>query len=382
MRVQVRTYVRADCVESARMYTDADHRFMSRALELAAKAMVHATPNPRVGCVVVREGRIIGEGFTQRPGSNHAEIEALLDARRAGHDLHGAHVYVTLEPCAHFGRTPPCATALIEAHVAMVIAAVEDPNPQVGGRGLEMLRQAGIDVRCGLLKQDAVEINAGFFSRMIKGRPWVRVKVAASLDGRTGLENGASQWITSEAARADGHAWRARSCAVLSGIGTIRSDDPRLSVRLVETPRQPLKVLVDSRFEVAPQARLFDGNPTLVVCTRRDAGKAEQLAARNVEVIELPGEANGKVDLVALMRELARRGINELHVEAGSRLNASLLTSGVVDELLAYLAPCLIGPGQPMIGLPAVTSLTQVRRLTLREVVRIGDDVRVLARVQ
>jgi diaminohydroxyphosphoribosylaminopyrimidine deaminase/5-amino-6-(5-phosphoribosylamino)uracil reductase len=374
--------VRADCVESARMYTDADHRFMSRALELAAKAMVHATPNPRVGCVVVREGRIIGEGFTQRPGSNHAEIEALLDARRAGHDLHGAHVYVTLEPCAHFGRTPPCATALIEAHVAMVIAAVEDPNPQVGGRGLEMLRQAGIDVRCGLLKQDAIEVNAGFFSRMTRGRPWVRVKVAASLDGRTGLQNGASQWITSDAARADGHAWRARSCAVLSGIGTIRSDDPRLSVRLVETSRQPLKVLVDSRFEVSPQARLFDGNPTLVVCTRRDAGKAEQLVARNVEVIELPGDANGKVDLAALMRELARRGTNELHVEAGSRLNASLLSAGVIDELLAYLAPCLIGPGQPMIDLPAATSLTQIRRLTLREVVRIGDDVRVLARVQ
>ena len=363
------------------MYTDADHRYMTRALELAAKAMVHATPNPRVGCVVVREGRIIGEGFTQRPGSNHAEIEALLDARRSGHDLHGAHVYVTLEPCAHFGRTPPCATALIEAHVAMVIAAVEDPNPQVGGRGLEMLRQAGIDVRCGLLKQDAVEINAGFFSRMTRGRPWVRIKVAASLDGRTGLENGVSQWITSEAARADGHAWRARACAVLSGIGTVRADDPRLSVHLVETSRQPLKVLVDSRFEVAPQARLFDGHPVLVVCARRDPQKAEQLASRGVEVIELGSDARGKVDLAALMVELARRGINELHVEAGYRLNGSLLAAGLVDELLAYLAPCLIGPGQPMIELPAATSLTQIRRLTLRELVRIGDDVRLLARV-
>jgi diaminohydroxyphosphoribosylaminopyrimidine deaminase/5-amino-6-(5-phosphoribosylamino)uracil reductase len=364
------------------MYTDADHRFMSRALELAAKAMVHATPNPRVGCVVVRDGRIIGEGFTQRPGSNHAEIEALLDARRAGHDLHGAQVYVTLEPCAHFGRTPPCATALIEAHVTMVIAAVEDPNPQVGGRGLEMLRQAGIDVRCGLLKQDAVDINAGFFSRMLRGRPWVRLKVAASLDGRSGLNNGASQWITSEPARVDGHAWRARSCAVLSGIGTVRADDPRLSVRLIETARQPLKVLVDSRFEVAPEARLFDGHPVLVVCTRRDPQKAEQLAGRNVEVIEVSADTSGKVDLAVLMRELARRGINELHVEAGSRLNGSLMAAGLVDELLAYVAPCLIGPGQAMIDMPEVTSLTQVRRLTLREVVRIGDDVRLLATVQ
>jgi len=364
------------------MYTDADYRFMSRALELAARAMVLATPNPRVGCVVVRDGRIIGEGFTQRPGSNHAEVEALLDARRSGHDLHGAHVYVTLEPCAHFGRTPPCATALVEAHVSMVIAAVEDPNPQVGGRGLEMLRQAGIDVRCGLLKQDAIEMNAGFFSRMTRGRPWVRLKVAASLDGRTGLQNGASQWITSEVARADGHAWRARSCAVLSGIGTIRSDDPKLSVRLVETARQPLKVLVDSRCEVTTQARLFDGHPVLLVCTRRDADKAQQLADRNVEVIELGADANGKVDLAELMRELARRGINELHVEAGSRLNGSLVAAGLVDELLVYLAPCLIGPGQPMIELPSVTSLTQVKRLTLRDVARVGDDVRLLARVQ
>ena len=364
------------------MYSDADHGFMSRALELAAKAMVHATPNPRVGCVVVRDGRVIGEGFTQRPGSNHAEIEALLDARRAGHDLHGAHVYVTLEPCAHFGRTPPCATALIEAHVARVIAAVEDPNPQVGGRGLEMLRQAGIDVRCGLLKQDAIDVNAGFFSRMMRGRPWVRLKVATSLDGRIGLQNGASQWITSEAARADGHAWRARACAVLSGIGTVRADDPRLSVRLVETPRQPLKVLVDSRFEVSPQARLFDGHPVLVVCTRRDPHKAEQLAARNVEVMEAAADPAGKIDLGALMRELARRGINELHVEAGARLNGSLMSAGLVDELLAYIAPCVIGPGQPMIELPAATSLTQVRRLTLREVKRVGDDVRLLATLQ
>jgi diaminohydroxyphosphoribosylaminopyrimidine deaminase / 5-amino-6-(5-phosphoribosylamino)uracil reductase len=363
------------------MYTDADHRFMSRALELAAKAMVHATPNPRVGCVIVRDGRIIGEGFTQRPGTNHAEIEALQDARRSGHDLHGAHVYVTLEPCAHFGRTPPCATALIEAHVGQVIAAVEDPNPQVAGRGLEMLRQAGIDVRCGLLEQDAIEINAGFFSRMTRGRPWVRMKLAASLDGRTGLENGASQWITSEAARADGHAWRARACAVLTGIGTVRADDPRLSVRLVETSKQPLKVLVDSRFEVPLQARLFDGHPVLVACAQRDAHKAEQLAAQNVEVIQVAADARGKVDLEALMRELARRGINELHIEAGNRLNGSLLAAGLVDELLVYLAPCLIGPGQPMIELAAISSLSQVRRLSLREVVRVGDDVRLLARL-
>jgi diaminohydroxyphosphoribosylaminopyrimidine deaminase/5-amino-6-(5-phosphoribosylamino)uracil reductase len=365
------------------MFTDADRRFMTRALELAARAMTHATPNPRVGCVVVRDGRIIGEGFTQRPGFNHAEIEALQDARRSGQDLHGAQVYVTLEPCAHFGRTPPCATALIEARVGQVVAAVEDPNPQVAGRGLDMLRQAGIDVRCGLLGQDAVELNVGFFSRMTRGRPWVRVKLAASLDGRTGLPNGASQWITSEAARADGHAWRARACAVLTGIGTVRADDPRLSVRWVETSRQPLKVLVDSRFEVPLDARLFDGHPVLIACARgaSDPDKAAELVRRNAEIVQIEPDARGKIDLGALMSELARRGVNELHVEAGNRLNGSMLSAGLIDEFLMYLAPCLIGPGQPMIELPAVESMSQVRRLALREATRVGDDLRLLARL-
>jgi diaminohydroxyphosphoribosylaminopyrimidine deaminase/5-amino-6-(5-phosphoribosylamino)uracil reductase len=234
------------------VYTSADHEFMRRALELAERAMFHASPNPRVGCVVVRDGRIIGEGVTQAPGSNHAEIEALQDARRNGHDLHGATAYVSLEPCSHFGRTPPCATALIEARLARVIAAVEDPNPLVAGRGLAMLRDNGVDVRCGLLANEAAELNIGFFARMNRGRPWLRMKIAASLDGKTALANGVSQWITSEAARTDGHAWRARACAILTGIGTVQADNPQLSVRLVKTSRQPLKVLVDSRLEVDP----------------------------------------------------------------------------------------------------------------------------------
>ncbi|HEX7155849.1 MAG TPA: bifunctional diaminohydroxyphosphoribosylaminopyrimidine deaminase/5-amino-6-(5-phosphoribosylamino)uracil reductase RibD [Burkholderiaceae bacterium] len=363
------------------MYTEQDHQFMQRALELAARAMIHATPNPRVGCVIVREGRILGEGYTQPPGSNHAEIEALLDARRNGHDVHGATAYVTLEPCSHFGRTPPCATALIEARIARVNAAVEDPNPQVAGGGLEMLRSAGIDVRCGLLRQQAIEVNAGFFSRMTRGRPWLRLKIAASLDGRTALENGASQWITSEAARADGHAWRARACAVLTGIGTVRADNPSLAVRLVETPRQPLKVLVDSRLEVDPAARLFDGNRVLVACARSDPERIARLVERNAQVVEV-GNARGKVDLAALMRELARRGINEVHAEAGFRLNGALLDDGVVDELLAYVAPILIGPGQGMIEMAALSDLGQARRLTLKEVSPVGDDIRVLARFQ
>lgn len=363
------------------MYTQADHDFMRRALALAARAMYTATPNPRVGCVIVRDGRILGEGFTQPPGSSHAEIEALLDARRAGHDLHGATAYVSLEPCAHFGRTPPCATALIEARLARVIAAVEDPNPQVAGQGLGMLRSAGIDVRCGLLAQEAAEINIGFFARMTRGRPWLRMKIAASLDGKTALESGVSQWITSEAARADGHAWRARACAVATGIGTVRFDDPQLNVRLVETPRQPLKALVDSRLEVDPGARIFDGTPVLVACAFADPDRVAKLREKNAEVIELPDDG-GKVDLHALAHELGRRGINELHVEGGFKLNGSLVKAGLVDELLVYLAPMLIGEAQGMVHLPALADLAQARRLAFHEVTQVGEDVRILARLQ
>jgi diaminohydroxyphosphoribosylaminopyrimidine deaminase/5-amino-6-(5-phosphoribosylamino)uracil reductase len=361
------------------MYSELDHRFMSRALDLARNAMFQASPNPRVGCVIVRDGHILGEGWTQAPGSNHAEVEALLDARRNGHDLHGATAYVTLEPCSHFGRTPPCATALIEGRLARVIAAVEDPNPQVAGRGLEMLRSNGIDVRCGLLAHEASELNIGFFSRMNRGRPWVRLKIAASLDGKTALTNGVSQWITSEAARKDGHAWRARACAVATGIGTVVADNPQLSVRLVTTARQPLKVLVDSRLEVNPEARFFDGNQALVACAFADPAKVAALRDKNAEVIELPND-DGKVDLPQLLRELARRGINELHVEAGFKLNGSLVREGCIDELLVYLAPLLVGEAQGMVHLPALSDLAQARRLVFQEVTPVGTDVRILAR--
>ncbi len=363
------------------MYTQSDHEFMRRALALAARALYVASPNPRVGCVIVRDGRVLGEGFTQAAGSNHAEVEALQDARRNGRDLHGATAYVTLEPCSHFGRTPPCSTALIEARIGRVIAAVEDPNPQVAGRGLEMLRASGIEVRCGLLAAEATEMNVGFFSRMNRGRPWLRMKIAASLDGKTALENGVSQWITSSAARTDGHGWRARACALLTGIGTLQADNPQLNVRLVETPRQPLKVLVDSRLEADPGARFFDGNPVLVACAFADPDKAARLRDVNAQVIELPNE-QGKVDLPQLAHELARRGVNELHVEAGFKLNGSLVRDGLVDELLVYLAPMLIGEAQGMVHLPALSDLAQARRLAFREVTQVGEDVRILARLQ
>jgi diaminohydroxyphosphoribosylaminopyrimidine deaminase / 5-amino-6-(5-phosphoribosylamino)uracil reductase len=364
------------------MYDESDHEFMSRALALAARALYDAAPNPRVGCVIVREGRVIGEGWTQAPGSNHAEIEALLDARRNGHDVRGATVYVSLEPCSHFGRTPPCATALIEAHVGRVIAAIEDPNPLVAGGGLEMLRSAGVDVRCGLLEQEAVEINIGFFARMQRGRPWVRMKIAASLDGKTALENGVSKWITSEEARRDGHSWRARAGAVLTGIGTVQADNPRLDVRLVETPRQPMRVVVDSRLEIDPGALVFEGDGKVLVATAVSAPAREgELRARGVEVVTLPNQS-GKVDLVALMKELAHRHINEVHVEAGFRLNGSLVRAGVVDELLVYLAPLLIGEAQGMLHLPALSDLAHAQRLEFREVTPVGEDVRILARLR
>ena len=368
-------------VESAAVYSAVDHDLMRRALELAARAMNHATPNPRVGCVIARDGRILGEGFTQPPGHNHAEIEALIDARRNGADLHGATAYVTLEPCSHFGRTPPCVTALIEARLARVIAAVEDPNPLVSGKGLEALRAGGVDVRCGLLAAEATEMNIGFFSRMNRGRPWVRLKIAASLDGRTALASGASKWITSEAARADGHAWRARACAILTGIGTVAADDPQMNVRLVPTTRQPLKVLVDSRLDVDTQAKFFDGNPVLVACAIDDATRAARLREVGAEVVVLPNAA-GKVDLQALMKELARRGVNEVHAEAGFKLNGSLVREGCVDELLVYMAPLLIGEATGMIHLPALSDLASAQRLRFREVTQVGPDVRILARWQ
>jgi diaminohydroxyphosphoribosylaminopyrimidine deaminase / 5-amino-6-(5-phosphoribosylamino)uracil reductase len=368
------------------MFSQADFVHMERALALAVRGLYTTDPNPRVGCVLVKDGVVIGEGFTQPAGFDHAEIQAMKDARARGHDLRGATAYVTLEPCSHFGRTPPCANALIEAKVARVIAAMEDPNPLVSGRGLAMLRDAGIDVRCGLLANEARELNIGFVSRMMRKRPWVRMKVAASLDGRTGLPSGESQWITGEAARADGHAWRARASAILTGIGTVKEDDPRMTVRAIETPRQPKRILIDSRLEASPLSQIFVGAPTLVFCAALDendplqAERAEALRARGAEIVVL-GNPHGKVDLPAMLAELAARGVNELHVEAGYKLNGSLLREGCVDELLLYIAPSLLGTDSlGMIDLAAPAKLDWRTRLAFHSVDRLGDDLRILAR--
>ncbi len=361
------------------MFTPADHDFMQRALELAALGLATATPNPRVGCVLVRDGAVVGEGWHRRAGEPHAEVVALA---QAGARARGATAYVTLEPCSHHGRTPPCVDALLKAGVARVVAAMEDPNPAVNGLGLERLRAGGVDVRCGLLEQEARELNIGFVSRMVRGRPWVRLKAAASLDGRTALPDGSSQWITGEAARADGHAWRARACALLTGIGTVRRDDPRLTVRHVSCSRQPLRVLVDSRLQVDPGAHVLDGGSTLVACAvdaPQRAGKTSALRELGCEVITLAGGA-GRVDLAELLRELARRGVNELHVEAGYVLNGALLRAGLVDELLLYVAPTLLGNAIGLAELAPPPTLDARLAFAWRSVDRVGDDLRLVAR--
>jgi diaminohydroxyphosphoribosylaminopyrimidine deaminase/5-amino-6-(5-phosphoribosylamino)uracil reductase len=357
---------------------------MQHALGLAERAIGLTEPNPRVGCVLVaRDGRWIGEGHTQAAGSAHAEVMALRDAASRGHDVRGATAHVTLEPCSHHGRTPPCCDALIAAGVARVVIAVGDPNPSVDGQGMARLRAAGIEVvAAGEQAAEASrELNIGFFSRMQRGRPWVRMKIAASLDGRTALENGTSQWITGEAARHDGHAWRRRAAALLTGSGTVLADDPRLDVRGHPIAKQPLRVVLDSRLATPATARLFEAAaPVLFVASQADDVLAAPLRGKGAEVVHCPGP-DGHVDLDALLRELARRDINELHVEAGARLNAALLSAGWVDELLIYQAPMLVGPGRGMAALPALESLEPAQRFRYHRVDRIGEDLRLLLRV-
>ena len=364
------------------MFSTADHRHMTRALELAALGMNTTTPNPRVGCVIVRDGTVIGEGWHRKAGEPHAEAIALAAAEdKARGATRGATVYATLEPCSHTGRTPPCVEALIRADVGRVVAAMRDPNPMGAGGG-NKLEAAGIRFECGLLEDEARELNIGFISRMTRNRPWVRMKVAASLDGRTALANGVSQWITGSEARADGHRWRARACALLTGIGTVSADDPLLTVREVPTDRQPLRVIVDSRLDTPQSARILQGGNVLVVCAADKAAERAALEARGAEVMVIPNP-HGKVDLPAMLAALSARGVNELHVEAGVKLNGSLIREGCVDELLVYLAPALLGDtAQGMAGLAAMTSLDDRVELVFQSVERVGADLRILARLR
>ena len=353
-------------------FSPLDHAMMRRALALAEKGLYTATPNPRVGCVLARDGVVVGEGWHENAGAPHAEANALA---AAGAAARGATAYVSLEPCNHHGRTPPCAAALVAAGVVRVVAAVRDPNPQARD-GAGTLAAAGVKVEHGLLEEEARELNIGFLSRMTRARPWVRMKIAATLDGRTALADGRSQWITGPQARRDGHHWRARACALLTGIGTVKADDPRLTVREVETPRQPLRVVVDSRVEIPQGARILQAGGEVLLFSAVEP----KHALKGAEQIVLPNPA-GKVDLPGLLRELARRGVNELHVEAGFRLNGSLVREGCVDEFLLYLNPSFLGDGaQGMLDLPPFDSLDRRPRLALRSVERLGDDLRILAR--
>lgn len=361
---------------------------IATALQLADSALWLTSPNPRVGCVLVSaQGQVIGQGSTQRAGGPHAEVVALRDAQAQGHSTQGATAYVTLEPCSHQGRTGPCCNALISAGIRHVVASLQDPNPQVAGQGFARLRAAGVTVTVGPGAEQSRELNIGFFSRMVRKTPWVRMKAAASLDGITALPNGESQWITGPLARADGHAWRARACAVLTGIGTVLQDQPRLDVRAVDTPRQPTLVVVDSDLQTPPDAALFEAQrPVLIYAANPHPQREAALQARGATVVYMPGaptptHPSPKVDLQAMLRDLAARAINELHVEAGHKLNGSLLRAGLVDEMLVYLAPKWLGVGAAMSNFGPLAQLADGVTLQFRSVDRVGDDLRLLARV-
>ena len=351
---------------------------MAQALRLAERGL-YTSPNPRVGCVLVRDGDVVGAAWHERAGEPHAEVLAL---RAAGAAAHGSTAYVTLEPCSHHGRTPPCADALIAAGVARAVVAVQDPNPKVAGEGIARLRAAGIGVECGLMESAARELNTGFFARMTRGTPWLRSKIAMSLDGRTALANGKSQWITGEAARLDVQHWRARSCAVLTGIATVLADDARLDVRDVETGRQPMRVVLDSELRMPLTMRILQGGNVLIYAAVRDTEKIAALEKAGATVSVLP-DGNGQVDLPAMLRDLAQRGCNELLLEAGSTLNGALLRAGLVDELLLYVAPQLLGDAaRGMAQLGELTGLDQRIDLKWQDVRQIGNDMRITVRVE
>lgn len=367
--------------------------FMQKALDLAEQALRITSPNPRVGCVIVSaQGHVVGQGHTQRAGGPHAEIVALQDAASLNHSVEGATAYVTLEPCAHHGKTGPCCDALIKAKVAKVVIAMVDPNPLVAGKSIDTLKAAQIQVELGDGAAASAALNPGFLSRMTRQKPWVRMKIAASLDGQTALQNGQSQWITGPEARADGHAWRARACAILTGIGTVLEDNPLLDLRLSphidSPPRMPHLVIVDSRLDTPLDARLFEHTRPDSATPRQvwiyaaidNPDKRAALEAKGAHVSLLPNP-QGKVDLKALLQDLAHREVNELHVEAGHKLNGSLIREGCVDEVLLYLAPQMLGLGQGMAQWGPLDNLSQALRLEFKETALIGKDLRVLASV-
>ena len=364
------------------MFTSADHQYMAQALRLAEQGLYTTMPNPRVGCVLVKDGIVVGEGAHMRAGEPHAEVIAL---RAAGEKARDAIAYVTLEPCSHHGRTPPCADTLIKAGVKRVVAAMQDPNPQVAGSGLAHLEANGIEVSSGLMEAQARELNVGFISRMTRNMPHVRSKIAASLDGRTALANGVSQWITGEAARLDVQHWRARSCAIMTGVCTVLADDPQLNVRnlnnsQLDIGRQPLRVVADSRLRISPQARILQGGNVLLAYASDPDNKAAALQQAGAELVCLP-DAEGRVCIKSLLELLAKREINEVMVEAGQGFNGVLLQQNLIDELLLYYAPILMGgEAKGMFAMPALTEMGQRTELEILDIRQIGKDIRLRAR--
>ncbi|HKT72875.1 MAG TPA: bifunctional diaminohydroxyphosphoribosylaminopyrimidine deaminase/5-amino-6-(5-phosphoribosylamino)uracil reductase RibD [Steroidobacteraceae bacterium] len=360
-------------------FSEFDRRAMGLALKLAERGLQSTHPNPRVGCVIARGQHIIAEGWHERAGEAHAEIVAL---RAATESVEGATVYVTLEPCSHHGRTPPCANALVEARVGRVVLAVQDPNPRVSGQGAQILQRAGITVDSGLLESEAIQLNPGFMKRMREGIPWVQLKLAMSLDGRTALASGASRWITGEAAREDVQRWRARSSAIMTGIGTVLSDDPRLDVRLAgEGRRQPIRVILDGSLRTPPQARLFTtGGEVLIMTGNITNETAAALAERGARVEWMPG-TDGKLDLRAVLERLGELEVNELLVEAGATLAGQLISESLVDECLLYIAPRMLGPqARALVDIPELQALDAAPGFTLHEVQQLGEDLRLRLR--
>jgi diaminohydroxyphosphoribosylaminopyrimidine deaminase / 5-amino-6-(5-phosphoribosylamino)uracil reductase len=366
------------------MFSDFDRFAMQRALTLAARGLQTTDPNPRVGCVIAQRGRVVGEGWHERAGEAHAEVAAL---RAAGSQAAGATVYVTLEPCSHHGRTPPCVEALIAARVARVVIAAGDPNPRVDGKGAAALRAAGIVVESGLMEEEATDLNGGFFRRMRTGRPLLRVKLAMSLDGRTALANGESRWITGEAAREDVHRWRARSSAVLTGVGTVLADDPRLDVRLPDEPgvvrRQPLRVVLDSQLRTPPGARLFQTPGEVLILTTLSAPeepRALNLTAHGARLESLPLDGE-RIALSAVLDRLGELEQNEVLVEAGATLAGELLRQALADELLLYVGLRLLGPSaRALVAMPPLSRLADAASFSLIDIQQVGDDLRLRLR--
>jgi diaminohydroxyphosphoribosylaminopyrimidine deaminase/5-amino-6-(5-phosphoribosylamino)uracil reductase len=367
-------------------FTANDHQFMGLALKLAEQGLNTTTPNPRVGCVLVKDGQIIGQGAHIKAGEPHAEIMALRDAEQKSPDkIKGATAYVTLEPCSHFGRTPPCANALVDAGIARVVAAMQDPNPKVAGNGLKILAAAGIIVEHGLMEAQARELNIGFVTRMTQNRPYVRVKIAASLDGRTALANGESKWITGEPARQDVQQWRARSCAILTGVGTVLADNPQMNVRIptppFANPRQPLKVIADSQLRTPADANILKDGQVLIAYCQGNNAKEAALSAAGAELMHINDSTSDKVCLKTLLNVLAERGINELMVEAGQTLNGALLAANLVDELLLYYAPMILGAdARGMLAIPALKSIQNRINLQIIDTRQLGQDIRLRAK--